>query len=250
MKTNKKNNLYEAFHSRTKKINQIPSRQNFTYKPFISLLDGYLRKKSSILDIGCGTGAVDFYLASSDHSIDGIDVSTRAISACKRDSRLLGFDSKLRFKVNSLETISKKKKYDAIILFEVIEHIKDDKRAIKKIISLLKNSGLLFISTPSISAPLYKLGLLREFDDRVGHLRRYSLESISLLVESAGFKIIDKKVHEGILRNWLFTGGLLADFSLRAVNKVWFVSLIIENIDFLLTKIFGASDYILVAKKP
>ena len=68
--------------------------------------------------------------------------------------------------------------------------------------SVLKPNGLLVITTPSLNAPLYRLGLLNRFDKEVGHLRRYTLSNLISLVENNGYKVIQSGRHEGVLRNF------------------------------------------------
>lgn len=94
--------------------------------------------------------------------------------------------------------------FDFIICLEVIEHIEDDKKALKNMFNLLKPSGKLIISTPSKNAPLYKLGVAGKFDKRVGHLRRYSLEELERMLDEVGFTILESYKKEGIIRNFLF----------------------------------------------
>jgi len=71
----------------------------------------------------------------------------------------------------------------AIGLFDVVEHIKDDKGFLKSINSILANEGLIYITVPA-----YKLLWSKE-DNDAGHYRRYSIKQISSILEDNGFKI-------------------------------------------------------------
>jgi hypothetical protein len=91
------------------------------------------------------------------------------------------------------------------------------------------------------------LGLLNEFEKEDGHLRRYTEKSFRTLFENAGFKVLENKKTEGILRNLLFTnpiGGLL----LRILKR-WPFSPIISFLDDLTIPILGESNIYLVAQK-
>jgi hypothetical protein len=72
----------------------------------------------------------------------------------------------------------------AIGLFDVVEHIEDDLDFMKKIRSIISDSGSVYITVPS-----YKL-LWSEEDVIAGHYRRHTLESMTALLENSGFEII------------------------------------------------------------
>jgi 2-polyprenyl-3-methyl-5-hydroxy-6-metoxy-1,4-benzoquinol methylase len=140
----------------------------------------------------------------------------------------------------------KNRKYDIVILTEVIEHIEHDSLAIKEIFKLLKSNGLLILSTPSINAPLNKLGLTKEFDKRVGHLRRYSQLDLERLLKVNNFKVEEIKKTEGIIRNFLFVNPLAGKL-IRVVNR--FGSDFVTYLDNISIKLFGESNYIIIAKR-
>ena len=64
------------------------------------------------------------------------------------------------------------RKYDLILLADVLEHIKDDKRIVKKLNKNLKKNGFILITVPS-----YKI-LFSKKDLILGHYRRYSKTEI------------------------------------------------------------------------
>jgi SAM-dependent methyltransferase len=68
-------------------------------------------------------------------------------------------------------------------LFDVIEHIEDDRRFLESIRNLLTSDGRLYATVPAYSF------LWSEEDVTAGHYRRYTLEGISKVLESAGFQV-------------------------------------------------------------
>ena len=62
--------------------------------------------------------------------------------------------------------------FDAILYLDVLEHIADDRAEIKEALKRLKPGGFLIILVP---AHQY---LFSEFDEAVGHCRRYSLRTL------------------------------------------------------------------------
>ncbi|HEY0594151.1 MAG TPA: class I SAM-dependent methyltransferase, partial [Thermoanaerobaculia bacterium] len=74
---------------------------------------------------------------------------------------------------------------DTVLLVNVLEHVKDDAGALRKIHGLLEPGGRVIIYVPGGSA-LY--GML---DRGVGHERRYDREPLAQLVRDAGFELVD-----------------------------------------------------------
>lgn len=68
-------------------------------------------------------------------------------------------------------------------LFDVIEHIEDHENFIKENYSYLKKGGKVFITVPAFQT------LFSEEDVYAGHYRRYTLKTMTELLEKTGFKI-------------------------------------------------------------
>jgi SAM-dependent methyltransferase len=69
--------------------------------------------------------------------------------------------------------------YDAVILAEVLEHLRNDATALRNLRGLLGPDGILILTVPF-------------FDDRPEwHIRIYSPRSIKRLLEACGFRVVD-----------------------------------------------------------
>jgi SAM-dependent methyltransferase len=73
---------------------------------------------------------------------------------------------------------------DSIIYVNVLEHIADDKLELEVIRETLSSSGHVFLFVPALA------WLFGAFDERVGHLRRYTKSELEEKLKAAGFKII------------------------------------------------------------
>jgi SAM-dependent methyltransferase len=71
-------------------------------------------------------------------------------------------------------------KYDAVGMFDVIEHQKDDLAFVKKARDLLKPGGLLFVTVPASQA------LWSRVDEISGHQRRYDIPELLDITTQAG----------------------------------------------------------------
>jgi 2-polyprenyl-3-methyl-5-hydroxy-6-metoxy-1,4-benzoquinol methylase len=237
--------LHEKYHSKTKSQYKIIGEKNFTYRIIISFVSKHLVKKQKILDIGCGAGTLDFYLADKGNNVTGIDISQKAIESCRKTADNLKIKN-VEFKRVNFPKEAVNGKFDFIIFSEVIEHLADDKKALREIYKLLNPGGILFLTTPSINAPLHRLGLTKKFDKEVGHLRRYELNSLLDMIGRSGFEIVEVRKTEGIIRNFLFINPIAGKF-VRFIK--FFISDLVTMADNFTIPIFGESNYIVVARK-
>jgi len=168
------------------------------------------------------------------------------VGIAKANARLFNLDKKIKFITAEFPNKIKDKNYDLILFSEVIEHLENDTKALSDIWKVLKPRGLLIITTPSKNAPLYRMGLLDKFDKEVGHLRRYSLKELEILVEKNGFKIVESNLQEGILKNFLFTNPFAGKL-LKFIK--WYISDIVAILDYATIPLFGESNLHIVAKK-
>jgi Methyltransferase domain len=79
--------------------------------------------------------------------------------------------------------IKSKQAPDSIIYVNVLEHIADDKLELESIRETLSSSGHVFLFVPAFA------WLFGAFDERVGHLRRYTKHDVEEKLKNAGFKI-------------------------------------------------------------
>jgi 2-polyprenyl-3-methyl-5-hydroxy-6-metoxy-1,4-benzoquinol methylase len=237
---------HERFHSSTGVHTKIIGKDNFTYRHILQILDKFVQPNMTILDIGCGSGTIAFYLASKGMRVHGIDISSQAIEQCNKSAVQLGLEKSTSFDVIDFPKQVPQGSFDFVIMTEVIEHLENDEIAVKRLYSLLKPSGMLLITTPSINAPLHKMGLAKEFDKRVGHQRRYNLEDLEKLIIRNGFKILETQKTEGIVRNFLFLNPI-AGKSVRYIK--FFLSDVATAIDLISLKMFGESNLFVLAQK-
>ncbi|MDD5073732.1 MAG: class I SAM-dependent methyltransferase [Candidatus Shapirobacteria bacterium] len=230
------------------KLNKIISEKSFTYAPFFKKIREHLKPQSKILDAGCGEGNVSLILAKNHHRVWGIDLSKKAIALAEKRAKKLNLEKHATFYIGNLEKLTINKKFDVIFCIEVLEHVRNDEKVIKNLFSHLKSGGLILITVPSKSAPLYKLKSVKKYDTKIGHLRRYCQKELIEKLKKAGFKQITLKKTEGLLRNFLFftaIGRLLLKF----VNRSILISKLFEKVDCAFLKIFEGSQITAFANK-
>ncbi|MEK7498051.1 MAG: class I SAM-dependent methyltransferase, partial [Patescibacteria group bacterium] len=238
--------VHEKYHSNRKLQKRLINKHDFTYFNLLQVAVSYLPEAKRILDIGCGVGTVSYYFGSMGKKVVGIDISKTAIELAKLNAKSLNVDKNVKFKVIDFPDQNATGKFDLVLLSEVLEHLRDDNLAVKKIYRLLRPKGLVIASSPSKNAPLFRAGLLRKFDKEVGHLRRYNEAGFKKLFKDSNFKILETRKTEGIIRNTLFTNVILGK-SIRFIR--WFLSDFINFVDRLTIPIFGESQVYVVARK-
>lgn len=160
-------------------------------------LDLYIRKafcgrKISILDWGCGEGALSERLSDEGHSVVAVDIDA---SAWKGNSaRFIVLDFNQKENVSSF--VNKfRKRFDLVIMVEVIEHIKSPWEVFHQ---LRKLDADIIITTPNVSSWWGRLWFLitgdlwsfssREWSDP-GHINPISYVEMVNMLQAIGFEI-------------------------------------------------------------
>ncbi len=130
-----------------------------------------------MLEIGCGNGSILAYLKQKGVNIEGGDIFLEGLKFCRRRTTSINL---YQFDVTALPF---KNNLDLIGLFDVLEHIDDDVKALSEINSALKSDGYLILTVPAYQY------LWSDFDEISYHKRRYGKHDIVDKLNTAGFKI-------------------------------------------------------------
>ena len=105
---------------------------------------GVLRPGSSILEIGCGKGMLLNNLQESGYTVTGIDMDADAISQCR------AAHPKIAAQVASGDAIPfPAESFDAVLSFDVFEHIRDSDRHLREVKRVMKPGGHYLLQTPN-----------------------------------------------------------------------------------------------------
>ncbi len=101
----------------------------------------------SYLDVGCGTGELTIALHEIGcANITGIDFVRRHIDKCKLLARKRGVDNAVRFICQDIHDWVPNQKYDVLISFDALEHIKNPKTFLEKMANLIVHDGLAILA--------------------------------------------------------------------------------------------------------
>jgi 2-polyprenyl-3-methyl-5-hydroxy-6-metoxy-1,4-benzoquinol methylase len=146
-------------------------------------VDGGLVKGRAILDVGCGRGDFLLFMAGRGWKTDGLELDSRAEGRGKK----LG----LSLKSGSLENIRYDSAvFDVVTFWHVFEHIRKPVETLAECRRILKPGGLLVVAVPNIAGLQARVSGNKWFHfDPPYHLYHYSTQSLSILLEKAGFEV-------------------------------------------------------------
>lgn len=131
-----------------------------------------------VLVLGVGGGCLCRELKQSGFQVVGLDISQ---VACHHVQEEYGIET---LQHNLEEGLPfEQKSFDAIIIADVLEHIRCDQQLIKSMHRCLKPQGRLLLTVPA-----YK-HMWSDWDERLRHVRRYNLRDLKRMIEADEFII-------------------------------------------------------------
>jgi 2-polyprenyl-3-methyl-5-hydroxy-6-metoxy-1,4-benzoquinol methylase len=143
-------------------------------------------KELSLLEIGCGMG--DFLLEAQlmGFYVSGLEITDHLAQFA---NVRLGMNC---VKKGYLETSTyTQESFDIVTFFDVIEHVRDPLGFLKRVNSLLKQDGKVFLTTPSLDSWSAKLLGKHWMEYKVEHLSYFNKMAIKTLLSNTGFRNIE-----------------------------------------------------------
>lgn len=191
-------------------IQQIPVHREYFKKELRNI-----KKRGTLLDIGCAMGVLLEEAKKVGYKVQGIDISKDAVAYCRKKG----------LKVSQTWP---KMQFDVITAFEIIEHERDPLGMMNRVYSLLKEGGVVVLTTPNHSS-FWRIIMGKWW---VGyrhpeHVTFWDPVSLAFLMNKAGFTHID--VHRDTPRPFplafVFTRGAdyfpWAGWLLRPIGKLF-----------------------------
>jgi len=165
----------------------------------LSLIERLYPKKGNLLDIGCGAG---FFLNSAKErgwNCYGMEILFEYVKFAQENFaleniHLESLDESITFEPNT---------FDVITLWDLIEHLRNPLESLKKIHQIMKPGGLLVMWTPNVKNSIFLKEKWTGYRI-IQHFYFFSGESLTNLLEKAGFKIVSlntNKAKKGLLES-------------------------------------------------
>ena len=205
-------------------------------KPFIN---------GKVLEIGSGIGNISQVFIKEGNDIDLSDIRDQYINFLNDK-----FPNNKVLKIDLVHSDFDKVyghlfgTYDLVFALNVIEHIENDKLAIKNICKLLKTNGIIYILVPAYQS------LYNNFDKSLLHFRRYTKKSLKNIFQS-NLKFIKSWYFNfaGIF-GWYLVGNILKKEIIPESNmKLYnFLTPIFKIIDIITLRSIGLSVVVVFKK--
>lgn len=148
-----------------------------------------------LLEIGVGSGSFLAYAKTHGYSPIGCDLSA---AICSRVERNTG----ITMHCGSLESLPDEQLFDVVVMNHVLEHVSDPVALLKAVRTRLKPGGVLHLAVPNVGAWEAQLPGWNSYEPY--HLLYFTLRTLRLTAEKAGFEIQHLTTHES------FSGWFLA----------------------------------------
>lgn len=155
-------------------------------KIYYGLVKDYLSKDNECLELGAAAGSFLAVIKDNVKSVMGVEPHDLLRQFCE--------DKDLKM-ASSLDELGDKK-FDRIFMFFLMEHLGDPIGYLKKVKSVLKKGGKLFIEVPNVDDVLlsvYNIPKFREFYFTPAHQFYYSKKSLLAILKKSGFEEFEIK---------------------------------------------------------
>ena len=188
--------------------------------------------KGKFLEVGAGKGGLIPFYKNLIKNITIIEPEKKLFKILKKKYS----NKKISIKNQTINNI--KKKYDTIIYYDVLEHIKNDLNEVKLASKKLNKNGYLIFSVPAYQT------FYSSFDKSVGHFKRYNKKDFIILGKKTDLKIEKLAYYDSMGFLFLVLNKFFSLKQTNLENKVYLWNLLMpisKLIDFLTFNKFGKS---------
>ncbi len=151
---------------------------------------------TEVLEVGAGHGELTERLAPG-RFVTAVDLSKRCVEELQeRYDRA----ANVEIRHGDVTVLDDDRRYDSVVLINVLEHIADDLGALRDLRARLKPGGRLIVFSPAFD------GLYSDFDRKIGHHRRYRRSQLITVADRAGLRLVEARYVNslGAFAWWLF----------------------------------------------
>jgi SAM-dependent methyltransferase len=164
-----------------------PDKMSFEYRECLFSFPGSVRGKT-LLDVGCGSGGFLNWAHARGFEVTGLDFDARRLELVKTKLGLTDVHQ------GGLLDFKTDQRFDAITMFQVLEHLDNPAEWLAAAKKLLKPGGKLFLGTPNRDRTFNPfVDGMAQVDNPPNHLTRWRASSLSAFLEKNGLRVLEIK---------------------------------------------------------
>ena len=146
----------------------------------VSQLRRFVRRDAVFAEMGAGSAAIATVVASWCSDVSAVDIQTAGLLRAREK----GIPKLYQMNLERSPFIEQ---FDAVGLFDVLEHFADESKVLSRLCTMLKPGGYLFVTVPAYS------WLWNKRDELESHQRRYDRGQLGRALVRNGFKILESR---------------------------------------------------------
>ena len=205
-------NVYQKTNSLVSGV-YLDARKHFesrlkTLNPLFEIIAPLLRKDMSILEIGCGAGALLYRIKPLVKRCVGVELNSTFVN-------FIGSALGIEAYCQDVCELSFEDKFDLVVIIDTLDHLPNPLKAMCKIKSLLSDEGCVYLEVPNrdealnLYIPPPNNSAYQRFFWHNAHMFYFTRDTISKLFNKAGFSVRVTCRHNYTLKNflnWYFKG--------------------------------------------
>jgi len=179
------------FDKRSQKLDQTEIKTLENTKKYLTVSD-------TVIDYGCGIGAMAIEISDNVKKIHGIDISSKMIDVAKRKAAERKIENIHFAKSTLFDERYKKEAFDVILAFNILHFLEDTQKVMTRINELLKPGGLIISVTPClgekksfINILIFLLVFLQTKLGMAPYMRFFKISECEDLIANGNFQIVE-----------------------------------------------------------
>jgi len=164
-----------------------------------------IKEGERVLDVGCGEGRHTFQACKETRcTVCALDIDSSNVAKTGYLLHLMDQEGQSQanwvvLRGDALRLPFKDTHFDKVICAEVLEHIPDERQAVRELTRVLKDDGTLAISVPTYFSEAIYWSLSSDYHNQAGgHVRKYRSRELISLLHQHGLRIITTRRKHGL----------------------------------------------------
>jgi SAM-dependent methyltransferase len=117
-----------------------------------------------ILECGCGTGWLSYFLSRKGYTVVGQDISKTAIELARKNPVFVNEANKITFICSDFEGLNFSNEFDGVIFYEALHHSRNENSAIASAYRALKSNGVFLAFEPGVGHEESSRDVIERYD--------------------------------------------------------------------------------------